>query len=320
MTTLLPPNNPASQGDAKRLAGSSAGSGKRGPRRGSVRSAASLLAQGEPLVWLTGGALMLCLVMILLLLALVLGQGIGTFWPVPLVQVTTHDGRILAGEITRTNMYQPRPEAFDALPEAVAADWQQRIKSSEGYAQRQLFRTGNFDLTRTHFNWVSEFEIKETTIPAWMLVVERQAWGRFYGTPKAFMIDGQPVEQEPAAVWDQYEKHHGQVRARWEKRVSLETHDIGYINHAQEASAWMPVRSNLSMGWIRPRQSLPKLNTKRTMPGCRRISTGAGGDRCTEQGKQSLPDDTGHCRRQRIGDQPCGSGAGLPGQPAFDLG
>ena len=30
-------------------------------------------------------------------------------------------------------------------------------------SKRRLFRTGNFELTRTHHHWVSDFEIAEET-------------------------------------------------------------------------------------------------------------------------------------------------------------
>ena len=57
-----------------------------GPKQGDARrrrAASSLLAAGEPMLWLTGGALALCLVMIVALLALVLWRGGSTFWPTP---------------------------------------------------------------------------------------------------------------------------------------------------------------------------------------------------------------------------------------------
>jgi len=62
------------------------GPGATGRRRRS-RGAGSMLAQGQPAIWLTGGALVVSVTMIVGLLLLVLWQGIGTFWPVPVVEV-----------------------------------------------------------------------------------------------------------------------------------------------------------------------------------------------------------------------------------------
>ncbi|NBC95305.1 MAG: hypothetical protein GVY27_03000, partial [Deinococcus-Thermus bacterium] len=81
----------------------------RGRRR---RPGNALTAHGEPMVWLTGGALAICLIMILGLLALVLYQGVATFWPGPLTRVDLRgvlnagEGRrAYLGEITRQETY-----------------------------------------------------------------------------------------------------------------------------------------------------------------------------------------------------------------------
>jgi ABC-type phosphate transport system permease subunit len=58
-----------------------------------------MLAGGEPFIWLTGGALTLCLTMIVGLLLLVLRLGSQTFVPGEAVEVRLHDGRVLLGEV-----------------------------------------------------------------------------------------------------------------------------------------------------------------------------------------------------------------------------
>ncbi|MFM7296028.1 MAG: hypothetical protein ACKO4Q_02250, partial [Planctomycetota bacterium] len=94
---------------------------RRSTRRRSERRATSLLSHGEPMVWLTGGALAIASLMILGLLALVLWHGLPTFWPGPLVQVETHAGRTLAGEVSVTESYAPERSVVEALPESVRA-------------------------------------------------------------------------------------------------------------------------------------------------------------------------------------------------------
>jgi hypothetical protein len=59
----------------------------------SIRGATSVLAQSTPLVWLTGGGLVISLAMVVGLLVLVLSQGVATFWPGPLVRLELDDGR-----------------------------------------------------------------------------------------------------------------------------------------------------------------------------------------------------------------------------------
>ena len=69
------------------------------PRR--VRSTySSLVAHGEPWVWLTAGCLATAIAMIVGLLTLIAVRGAATFWPVPLELVKLVDGRQLLGEVT----------------------------------------------------------------------------------------------------------------------------------------------------------------------------------------------------------------------------
>jgi phosphate transport system permease protein len=123
------------------------------PRRRRARGPASLLAAGEPLLWLTGGGMVICLAMIVGLLALVAWQGFSTFWPAAVVRVETLGGATHVGEVTRDDDYQPGEQAFADLPDAARDTVQAAVAASGGTAHRRLIRTGNFDLTGEHFNW-----------------------------------------------------------------------------------------------------------------------------------------------------------------------
>lgn len=65
----------------------------------------SLLAHGEPILWLNGAGLAICLLMIAWLLGLILIQGLMTFWPATVVQIKTIDDRTLMGEICDRETY-----------------------------------------------------------------------------------------------------------------------------------------------------------------------------------------------------------------------
>lgn len=203
-------------------------------RSRSMRSGQSLLSYGEPMIWLTGGALSICLLMIFGLLCLILLQGISTFWPQPVVQIKTADGAVLAGEIARRDTYKPTPGAMTALPADFQAKAQKQIGERNGFADRILIRIGNYELTNEHFQWVDEFAVAELTAPEWMLVLERMAWGRFYGTPKSFLIDGQATASTPEEVWKQFNEHRKAIHDRWQQRRELETHDVGAVNSILE--------------------------------------------------------------------------------------
>lgn len=190
----------------------------------------SLLAQGTPFVWLTGGGLVLCLCLVLGLLALVIYQGLGTFWPGRLVGLRLHDGRVVLGEVTRTEEFAPGAEVVAALSEARRAEVERALQERDGRATRRLLRTGNYDLTGEHFQWVSDFEIAAETAPAQTVLLERLSWGRFHGTPSGFWLDGQEIASDAARARELFDEHHDEVRERWETRRGLETHETGRVN------------------------------------------------------------------------------------------
>jgi phosphate transport system permease protein len=182
------------------------------------------------MVWLTGGALAICLVMILALLVLVVVQGGRTFWPARVVRMTTADGKAWMGEVTTEETYEPTAEDLAAAPPAAA----ERVTAGGGRSKRTLLRTGNYELTGTHYQWLPDFLVTTTDEPEWALTVERQEWGRFYGVPTEFRVDGKPVATGPEATWARFEAHHGAVRERWEERRRIETEEIGEVNRRVE--------------------------------------------------------------------------------------
>lgn len=182
------------------------------------RSKASLFSQGEPMVWLTGGGLIISLIMIVGLLFLVFYQGMGTFWPSELPRLKTKDGQVFLGEVTRTEKY------------------------GDETGGRKLVRIGNFDLTGEHFRWIKDTNIVEQTLPPWALVVERTEWGIFYGIPKAFVFDGRTVADEPAGIYRKYTEFKNEVTDRRDRRRRLETVDVGKVNHTLE-KARLAIRS-----------------------------------------------------------------------------
>ena len=139
-------------------------------RRGGV----SLAARGEPILWLGGGALAVSLLMITGLFALILWQGLATFWPTPVHRWQTRDAGIYMGEVTRSESYRPQPAAGND-PAGGGGGEVPELR------RRQLIRTGNYRLTQAHFQWVDDADVVEVTRPDWAMVLERQEWGRFYG-------------------------------------------------------------------------------------------------------------------------------------------
>ncbi len=184
-------------------------------------------AYGEPMVWLTGGALIICILMIIGLFLLILIQGGNTFWPVPIIRVETRDGKIYMGEVTRENLYQPELSEFS--PEI-----QDKIKANDGWATRRMMRTGNYDLTQSHFHWVNNFEIEKETQPKWAIIFERIEWGRFFGFPTALTIDSEVKTTNAEEIWTIFKEKHPEFRERYYRIRDLEKHDIGKVNRILE--------------------------------------------------------------------------------------
>lgn len=202
--------------------------------RRSSASVNSMLAQGRPMLWVTGGALSVCIVMILGLLGLVLYQGASTFWPRAVTRVQLHDGRVFMGEVTRDGWYTPRQDEIDAFGDAGREAIAQSFEDHDGRAYRRLFRTANFDVSGSHFTWVSDYQVAEEDRPEWAVLFERQSWGRFFGTPVAFILDGEQAATDPTEIWSLFRQNHPEVRARFAERVNIEKRQIGRINRAQE--------------------------------------------------------------------------------------
>jgi len=192
------------------------------------------MAHGEPFVWLTGGALAIGVAMILGLLCLVLYHGAVTFWPAGVALLEIHGRPAVMGELVAAEEFEPDESLLGSLePEesARARDW---LARHDGISRRRSVRVGNYELTGRHYLWVSEFEIVSEQRPEWALTIERLDWGRFYGAPKAFEVDGRVVAGEPQEIWNLLEREHPPARSRWKDRKRLEQDELGAVNRRIE--------------------------------------------------------------------------------------
>ncbi len=139
---------------------------------------------GESLVWFTASALGLCLIMIGGLIAVILTNGLGFFWPRPLVQVTLKDGSTRLAEVS----------AHEGIPNPGHPD--------HLVNQRTLLKVGNRDLLGVDFEWVNDAEIVKREAPADAWFVERREYGPFIGFPVRINESGRELAASPAAVAD----------------------------------------------------------------------------------------------------------------------
>jgi phosphate transport system permease protein len=199
----------------------------RPPRR--LRSAhSSLAAHGEPLVWLTGGALALAIAMISGLLAFIAIRGAATFWPVPLVELELADGRRALGEVTGR--------------ERVAA-----VDGREAFS-RTLLKTATFEVTGNHYEWFDDPRVARSVRPEWATAVERLEGGRFHGLPVRLVRGDQTVAEGAERAWREFERIQPAVRRRVREIVRIDRHDRGVLQRQLRAARLGVVQADLRAG------------------------------------------------------------------------
>lgn len=209
----------------------------------------SQLAYGQPWVWLFGGTLIICLVMIVGLLFLILRFGIPTFWPSRVVGITTMAGAKYMGDVVRTEEYRPEESHISKLPPALQEAARKYIAEHKGNSERQLIKIGNFDLTQMHHVWISGYEIRSEEYPEWAMVVERLGNdGRFYGILEGFLTDGKVTVDTPTAAWKAYEEQASEIYSLVRKAKKLERHESNHSSKLSKDAEIKKVEQELRYG------------------------------------------------------------------------
>lgn len=199
-----------------------------GPSAARLR-AADLDAQGEPYLWMLGGALALGILMVVGFLVLVAWNGLFTFVPREIAVVKLTDGKQIAGEAVRGEKFRVPAERVAALSPEIKA----RIAADHGFARRTLYRTGNYDVYNDDFRWAADFEVAGVAYPDGMIFAERLEWGPFIGRVKSVAVNGEALTT--ADIRDsRVRAAHGAARARWQRIRKIERSEIGAVNYVLE--------------------------------------------------------------------------------------
>jgi phosphate transport system permease protein len=118
--------------------------------------------RGEPLVWATAAALAGVLSLLFALLAIVMLNGLGVFWPAHVFEITLSDGHKFFGDKIRSLVN----------PDTGETSVQFKTANREQDPQRQDFR------------WIKDDDIDEMSSPGEVFVLERVENGDFYGYAK----------------------------------------------------------------------------------------------------------------------------------------
>ena len=213
------------------------------PGRTGIRASLDFKARGEPFVWIMGGALALGVLMIVGFLALVLWNGIVTFYPGPVEVVTLKNGQRMAGEPFRSESFRPSAEQL----KGVDAESRRAIREADGFASRTLYRIGNFDIYNEDFKWAVAHQVAKTETPPGIFFIERREWGPFIGFIKTLILDGRRIPSEKVSLDELYAAHDGAVDRR-EAIRSIEVDEIGAINYYIEEDRLALRRTSLDYG------------------------------------------------------------------------
>jgi len=175
---------------------------------------------GDPWIWLTGGALAFCLLFVAGLVFLIAVSGLGIFWPQEVLRFTLAGGKSVLGSVAQS---EPIPKS--AAPGA--KDPGMRIQIKQGNRDTDL--NAGVD-----FVWVDEPKIVRREPVPEAVLVERREWGNLYGWIKEVRVDGKTIAQGPDKGMEAVLVRLPQARLRADRIESLEKGEIGAINRAQE--------------------------------------------------------------------------------------
>ena len=197
---------------------------------------AAIFYYGEPMVWLTGSALVACVIMITGFLLYILWKGLTTFWPLTIHEYELRTGHRIAGEVHISESYDIPKGQFDGLEDSIKAQMADVIAS--GSSDRLMLRSCNFELVGSHFTWIDSNMIKADTTPEWLCFIERLTKKPFIGYPQAFYKEGQKVAEGEQATWDALHKVLPDIQGRYWERWGLEKHNLGELR-SKETEARM---------------------------------------------------------------------------------
>lgn len=183
---------------------------------------------GAPWVWLNGGAVTLCMIMVVGLLGLIAVRGFGHFWPSDILQTTviTESGEAekVLGELVRKEVIS----AEVARTNGYSVDGEVKLVT------RFLIKEGNRDLG-ADFSWYLDVGMGEWTYPDDATAIERREWGNFYGFPVALYESGQQVAHvSESGFWQALHRRVERSVELHEKINHIEEAEIGEVNHELE--------------------------------------------------------------------------------------
>ena len=172
--------------------------------------------RGEPAIWLAGTGLGIAVLLILAMVALILWNGLGLFWPKPISELTLRDGTVLLGEIV----------AREGIPAPGTTEHNRH--------HRLQLKLGNRDITGADFRWIDEDDIVSRTTPGDAVYVERSEYGPFIGRVVKLVEGDREIASGTDAVLAALPDYLEKAARDRAARRQIESDEIGGVNHEME--------------------------------------------------------------------------------------
>ena len=184
---------------------------------------------GSPWIWLNGGAVAICMIMVVGLIGLIAVRGFGHFWAADVTQIriTDHAGQqsVVIGELVRSQ----------TIPAAVARDAGNFVPDGIDLVTRHLIKQGNRDQTGRDFVWYLGLGMASWEYPEDVYVIERREWGNFYGHAIALMREGEIVASAGEAnLWEEIQAAVARSLVLHKQIQRLEKGEVGRVNRRLE--------------------------------------------------------------------------------------
>jgi len=187
------------------------------------------IKSGAPWIWLNGGAVAICMIMVIGLIGLIAVRGLSHFWPADIVEITITDDRgeerTVMGEVVRSQVI-PAAVAQDSgviLPDDFAED---------GTIERFLIKQGNRDHLSRDFAWYPDVGMSEWRKPDNAMMLERREWGDFFGYPVELRSGDEVIRGE--GIWAALQESVARTGVLFDDLRRIERYEVGQINRQIE--------------------------------------------------------------------------------------
>ncbi|MFZ4695594.1 MAG: phosphate ABC transporter permease PstA [Verrucomicrobiia bacterium] len=193
--------------------------------------------RGDPMVWLTGGSLAVCLFMIITVVGIILVNGLAFFWPREVTLTTMKDGAKHLAIFRQA----------ETVPPGLARD-----QGLTRNPHRRMVMVANRDFYSQDFVWINDQDIVAQEKPSEVWVLDRHEYGPFIGFVRALQEGDRRLEGEAASA--ALSSAIRRTQKIWREIYRVERVQIGRVNALLEKARLDTLRAERETGPARGRR------------------------------------------------------------------